>query len=227
MVDADPQGNLTLLSDIEAGKLPRTFVHVWDEYINTQTKTLKSVIKPAPNLPLVSIVPTNLALSQIELKLVTAFNRERVLKSLLQPELENYDYIIIDTAPGSGLIAVNAMVASDYVIAPAEATPFGVEGIALLNQNIGFIRNNELNPNLKMLGVLVNKVGRTSVNRQFLEAIKENGDIPVFDTFIKQSVDFTQAEAMHRSVVQLYPKNASAESFRNLAKEVEAKTNGE
>ena len=93
------------------------------------------------------IVPSHIDLVGAEIEMLNMKDREKVLKGLLQPIRDEYDYILIDCSPSLGLITVNALTAADSVIIPVQCEYFALEGISKLLNTIKIIKS-KLNPKI-------------------------------------------------------------------------------
>lgn len=162
LVDVDPQASLTQaagvdtdqgsLADVLGGAIPGRL-------------TLREIIQPLA--PGVDLVPAALDLANCELGLVSRLGREAVLKKALA-SLKDYDLAILDCGPSIALLAVNALVAADAVIAPVVPDALGLRGLALFLSSLESIRS-ELNPSLQLLGVVVCMYdGRLTLHREAL-----------------------------------------------------------
>ena len=100
------------------------------------------------------VIPSHIDLVGAEIEMLNLENRERILKQLLTPLKESYDYILIDCSPSLGLITVNALTAADSVIIPVQCEYFALEGISKLLNTIKIIKS-KLNPSLEIEGFLM------------------------------------------------------------------------
>jgi AAA domain len=73
----------------------------------------------------VDVIPAARALAGVEMSLVGELGRERFLHAALEPVLDAYEQVVIDTPPNLGLLTVNALVCADRVIAPVSAEDEG------------------------------------------------------------------------------------------------------
>ena len=159
LVDLDPQGSLT----VAAGVIDADAIHlsIGDLLMaraqGAPQDVARAIIKTPTGLDL---VPGNGMLSAAELTLATAMARESALLSTLKPALQRYDYILIDCLPSLGLIAINALRASDGVVIPVQADFLAVQGLAQILETIGAVRE-QLNPALAVYGVLLTMVNNT------------------------------------------------------------------
>jgi chromosome partitioning protein len=169
----------------------------------------------------VDLVPGNGMLSAAELTLATAMARESALLATLRPALERYDYILIDCLPSLGLIAINALRASDGVVIPVQADFLAVQGLAQILETIGAVRE-QLNPDLSVYGVLLTMVDmKNSHSQRVVATVRHSlmGQVLVFETQIATHVAYKEAAETGRSVLESH-SGTPAESYRRLAREV-------
>ena len=127
IVDFDPQANATSAVGIEPG----TFTHSIYEVILGQAAMTDSIIKT--KWEGLSIAPATIDLSGAEIELVSAFNRERYLKTAIKDIIDSYDYVFIDCPPSIGLLTVNALTAADEVLVPIQCEYLALEGLSLIH----------------------------------------------------------------------------------------------
>jgi len=159
LLDMDPQSNSTYSLTGELSELPDgTLYEVLKEH---PTKTLREVIK-ATRHPNLYVASGSLWLSSTEIELISATMREFVLKNALTEVLPYFHFVIIDTPPNLGLLTINAMVASTYLIVPTTLKLFGLVGIRILNRTLDVLRTKfgQFSITLPILGVLVTQVRR-------------------------------------------------------------------
>lgn len=114
---------------------------------------------------------------------------------------------------------MNILCASDKMIIPVEASPWGLFGLANMFEFLNGAE--EIAPDLKLLGVAITKVDeRKNYFRQTLETLQEVKDVKVFDNYIHvdSSIEWAQDDS---SPVLVYKKSSrSAKEYYELAKEV-------
>ena len=222
LVDWDPQGSLTISFGINPENLKLTVYDALSSVIrNTNSLTLRDIALHTTN-PAIDIVPANIELSQAQLDLVNAANREQVLKAMLQPVRREYDFILVDCLPSLGLLTINALSAADSVLIPLQADFLAMKGLALLLTTIIRVQE-KINPCLEILGILFTMTNpRTLHSREVIEVTKRAfGDkIRVFDTTIPVSVRFKEAPAAGMSIMTYAPKSDGDEAYRLLTEEV-------
>ena len=97
------------------------------------------------------LIPSSTLMSSIEYELFTKWQREYILKKGLKKirESEVYDYILIDAPPTLGGWVMNILCASDYVILPVEASPWGLFGLGNMFEFLDSVE--EIAPDLKQI----------------------------------------------------------------------------
>ena len=221
LVDGDMQLNLSLsfLDEEEVLALASGGKNLYTAV--TQEKELSEFIIPSGQEN-IDLIPSSTLMSQIEMDLFPKWQREFILSKLLSGIKESgvYDYILIDAPPTLGGWVMNILIASDYVVVPVEATPWGLFGLANMFEFIGKIR--QMAPGLSILGVLITKVDeRKNYYHQTAQTLRELEDIRVFDNVIHVDSAIEWAQDASSTVV-VYKRSArSAKEYLNLAKEVD------
>ncbi|MCM1427507.1 MAG: AAA family ATPase [Eubacterium sp.] len=166
------------------------------------------------------LIPSSILMSQVEYELFTMMQRELVLKKCLQgiKEAGNYDYILIDAPPTLGTWVINILCASDYVIVPVEASPWGFFGLANM---FDFLNNIQDMTDARIMGVLITKVDeRKNYYRQAREILADYKEIHVFDSFIHVDSAVEWAQDASKPVAAYKKSARSATEFKKLTEEV-------
>jgi len=222
LIDWDPQASLTVSFGFNPDSLKLTVYDVLTSAIrNNNRYSLRDVLLKTDN-PRIDLAPANIELSQAQLDLVNAFSRELILKDMLQPVRQAYDYILVDCLPSLGLLTINALSAADSVLIPLQSDYLAMKGLALLLSIIIHVQE-KLNPSLKILGILFTMTNpRTLHSREVIEVTRRafGNRIKVFDTTIPVSVRFKEAPAAGMSILTYAPSSEGAEAYRSFTKEV-------
>ncbi|GAI16323.1 unnamed protein product, partial [marine sediment metagenome] len=222
LIDWDPQASLTITLGFNPDNLERTGYDVLASTIkNNRSPSIHDVIVQTSN-PNIDLVPANIELSQAQLDLVGAFTRELMLKEMIKPVREYYDFILVDCLPSLGLLTINALSASDKIIIPVQADFLAMKGLAALLSTIIRVKD-RINPALEISGILFTMTNsRTLHSKEVIEVTRRAfGDkIRVFDTVIPSSVRFKEAPVVGKSILTYAPKSAGADAYRVLIKEV-------
>ncbi len=222
LIDWDPQASLTITMGFNPDNLKRTGYDVLASTIkNNGNTSIHDVIVQTSN-PNIDLVPANSELSQAQLDLVGAFTRELMLKEMIQPVRQRYDFILVDCLPSLGLLTINALSAADKIIIPLQADFLAMKGLTLLLSTIIRVRD-RINPALEISGILFTMTNsRTLHSKEVIEVTKRafGNRIRVFDAIIPSSVRFKEAPAAAKSILTYAPKSDGANAYRLFTKEV-------
>lgn len=217
LIDIDPQANASSglgvnLNEVE-GSIYECIIDNTDIHEAIYTTDIEGL----------DIVPSHINLVGAEIEMLNLKNREKVLKKILEPVKDEYDYILIDCSPSLGLITVNALTASDSVIVPVQCEYFALEGIAKLLNTIKIIKT-KLNPDLEIEGFLLTMYdSRLRLANQIYDEVKRHFQELVFKTVVQRNVKLSESPS-HGLPVILYDANsAGSKNHLALAKEIIAK----
>lgn len=217
LIDTDPQSNTTrvfLHSDVEV-PLEKSLYNVIINF-----SPLTSVIRRT-NSNNLSFVPAHIRLSGIDLELAQAIdNRSERLKRALEAVKDKFDYIIIDTPPSLGILAINSFVASDKLLVPVSTGFFALTGLVQLQETIDRVRQTQLNSSLSILGVLCTFSDHTNVSKDVEKQLREYFGKLVFKTVIPKNISLEEAHSNHSHVFDYSPNSRGALAYKELVKEV-------
>lgn len=214
LIDIDPQGNssLTFLD-------PREVEYSIYELLTDPSIPPEAVIKHT-RLGGLDILPSRISLAKFESKLIGEFDAPFRLKDRLEPLHPNYDFILIDTPPTLGLITVNALVASDYLIIPIQSSYFALEGTDDLLETVEKVKARP-NPKLQVLGIVITLHDkRTTLARDIFEQIKQVFGEKVFTTVISRSIRLEESPAYKETIFTFAPQSSGAVEYSSLCEEV-------
>jgi chromosome partitioning protein len=145
-----------------------------------------------------------------------------ILKKCLQSVKESgeYDYILVDAPPTLGGWVMNILVASDGLIIPVEASPWGLFGLANMFEFLTAVQ--QISPELELLGIAVTKVDtRKNYFKQTMETLRELEDVNVFENYIRVDSSIEWAQDNSVPVVAYKKSSRSAKEYLELTKEIE------
>jgi chromosome partitioning protein len=185
-VDLDPQGNLSDYFDVAPDAQPTI-----GDVLGGRASAAEAIHD--------DVIPANLSLAEAELALGGKMGRELTLRrALAKLPQDSYELIFVDCPPSLGLLTVNALVAADYALITAEAQYFALQGVEQALEVIELARDT-LNPELELLGVLLNLADmRTVHSREALASLREQLGAKVLDTVVRSSIAY--AESAERAV---------------------------
>ena len=211
LIDIDPQANLTM--------------HLYGEAADGEHTIYGAMLGRYP-LPVTEILPgldmviSTLDLSGVEIDLQNEPGREYILRELLTPVVNDYDYILIDCPPSIGLITVFALSTSTHTIIPVEAGTFALVGMTKLFDIIDKVKS-RLNKKLSSYRILIIKYdGRKTIQREIAEHIRKKYGNKVFRTVVNSNVALEEATMAKKSVFDVAPKSPGAENYINICKEI-------
>ena len=223
LVDADPQGSLTRSCRIiDPDGLDTTLSELMAYEMTGDEKDFVFKNDAITSFENVYLIPSNISLSGTETALFNCMSRESVLKRTIEPLRQRFDFILIDCMPSLGMMTINSLVAADSVIIPCEPSYLSVKGLDLLLHSIAKVKR-QINPNLKIDGVLLTMVdSRTNNARDISAALREamGININVFNIEIPHSVRATECPNAGESIFTHDPRGKVADAYANLAKEV-------
>ncbi|MCI0487495.1 MAG: ParA family protein [Blastocatellia bacterium] len=214
LIDLDPQGNSSL-SFLDHN----TIEHSIYELLTDSQVAFEYVVKQT-SIPNLYILPSRISLAKFESKLIGEFDAPFRLKDRIEGVVKDYEYVLIDTPPTLGLITVNALVASDYLIIPIQPSYFALEGTDDLLETVEKVKARP-NPNLQVLGVVITLHDkRTTLAKDIHEQIRRVFGAKVFETVISKSVRLEESPAYKETIFTFAPASSGALEYSSLCEEV-------
>lgn len=209
IVDGDPQANLTFSIGVDFTELEYTLRELMQSIIDFEfePEDTKNVIVETQYG--IDLLPASIYMADLELKLITATQREFIIKKALASVKDKYDYIFIDCPPTLGLFLVNYLTAADEALIPVSCDTLGSIGMGQLIQSINAIQKST-NPDLKICGALFTLYQRTKDANEVVNAVRNSfgKHITIFETMIPSSTEAKKAVS-HRMPINVYNKNCS------------------
>ena len=219
LVDADPQANSTTGVGFDLHNVTHSLYDCMVNDANAKDLILKTDI---PNLDL---IPSHIDLVGAEIEMINYPNRENVLKKILEPIRDAYDFIVIDCSPSLGLITVNALVAADSVVVPVQTEFFALEGLGKLLNTIKIVQN-RLNPELQIEGILMTMYdARLRLSNQVVAEVRRHFEEMVFNSIIHRNTRLSEAPSFGKPVILYDAESKGSVNYLNLAKEILQKNN--
>ncbi len=214
LVDADPQANSTTGVGFDLHNVTNSLYDCMVNNAKAEDVILKS------DMPFLDILPSHIDLVGAEIEMINYPNRENVLKNVLEPIRDKYDFIVIDCSPSLGLITVNSLVAADSVIVPVQCEFFALEGLGKLLNTVKIVQN-RLNPELQIEGILMTMYdGRLRLCNQVVSEVRRHFDDIVFATIIHRNTRLSEAPSVGKPVILYDAESKGAVNYLNLAKEI-------
>ncbi|KAA5539033.1 ParA family protein [Adhaeribacter rhizoryzae] len=214
LVDLDAQANLTLTVGIRT-----------DESLNisdalTDGCKITDIIHKVNG---VDVINSGRTLIEREHTISNSITGAVKLKSLLKKIKDKYDYILIDCPPSLGIYTVSALVACDSVYIPMVAEPYAWDGLSRLLETISIIKEEEINPNIKLGGLFFtnnSKNAQTILGKTIISEAKEQLGEKVLKTTIRTNVSLNESIAVKQNIYDYAPESNGAKDYMKLAKEI-------
>jgi len=215
VIDSDPQGNATSGFGIrkESGA-----PSIYDCLINEAP--IDSAIRSKVHFPYLDVVPASRDLAGAEVELIRWPNRERVLRRVIQPIREDYEYILIDSPPSLGLLTLNALVAADTVLIPIQCEFYALEGLSQLLNTVRIVQR-KVNAELGIEGVLLTMYdSRLNLSKQVVSEAQEYFGPKVFRTMIPRNIRLAEAPSFGTPIALYDVLSSGARGYLSLAREI-------
>lgn len=214
LVDMDPQAN----ASSGLGVLPHEVeTSIYQLLLGEGDPRIAIVESPLESLWL---LPSSIDLVGAEIELINKPKREYILKRLLKPIREEYDYIIIDTPPSLSLLTINALSAADTVLIPIQTEYYALEGVSQLLNTIELVKR-YFNDNLRLEGVVLTMYdSRLNLANSVVDEVQDHFQGQVFETIVRRNVSLGEAPSYGVPVIMHSARSRGASSYLDLAGEV-------
>ena len=214
VVDADPQANASSGMGVD---IQQVDVSVYDCIVGGVDPHEAIFTSDIEGL---DVLPSHIDLVGAEIEMLNLSDREKVIKNMLAPIRDEYDFILIDCSPSLGLITVNSLTAANSVIIPVQCEYFALEGISTLLNTIKIIKN-KLNPALEIEGFLLTMYdSRLRLANQIYDEVKRHFQELVFKTVIQRNVKLSEAPSHGLPVILSDADSTGAKNHLALAQEI-------
>jgi chromosome partitioning protein len=220
LIDIDPQANATSGLGVDRTSVETS---IYDVLVLGRSLEEARLHTATPGL---DIVPSDIALAGSEIELVDLARRERRLQYALESLAPDDDYVLIDSPPSLGLLAVNAVVAADALLIPIQCEFFALEGLGLLMHTLALLRR-ELNPTLRVAGIVMTLFdARLALAHQVVDEVRERFGEQLLTPLIPRNVRLSEAPS-HGMPITLYdPTCRGAIAYRQLSANLDARVHG-
>ena len=215
LVDLDPQGNATSGFGIAKKTLEITTYDVIMSSVRPQEAVIQTECKN------VSIIPATAQLAEAEMHLLSVEQRNHQLKKALLQIKDEYDIILVDCLPSLGVLAVNALVASDKFIVPMQCEHYTLQELAQLLSTVKKVKKTA-NKSLTLMGIVFTMLDKRLLqSNEIMRDIKRNfPPSSIFNTVIPRNVRISEAPSHGMPVIYYDKSSKGAESYMKLAGEI-------
>ena len=218
IVDIDPQGNATSGLGVQVREAQPT---IYDVLIGRSSA--ESAVVEGVHFPFLDLVPSTRDLVGAEIELVSAPNRETILRRALETVREQDDFVLIDCPPSLGLLTLNTLTAADAVLIPIQCEFYALEGLSQLLSTVRLVQRG-LNLALDIEGVLLTMYDRRlNLSRQVASEAREYFGAKVYRSAIPRNVRLAEAPSFGQPIVLYDVVSNGAQAYLSLAREVIAR----
>ncbi|HMB08287.1 MAG TPA: ParA family protein [Isosphaeraceae bacterium] len=214
VIDADPQGNATLVFLRGRPAEAPTLYHVL-----TGTADATEAIR-GTGTPGLDLLPADDRLADANITLASELARERRLRTALRGVGESYDVVVIDTSPQRTLINVNVLNYATEVYCPVDPGIFSIAGLVKLQGVIADVAKFLDNAALRLAGLVLTRTQRDNLTRDVEAQIRETFGPLVCKTAIPASTKIGEAHARYLAVLDYARLSPAARAYEALTKEI-------
>ena len=220
LIDADMQMNLTLqfFDDEQSLEMAKSQKNIYVGIVEQRDLTDFARATEYENLDL---IPSSTLMSGIEFQLFTKWQREFILREGLKriKESGKYDYILIDAPPTLGCWAMNIMCASDFLVIPVEASPWGLFGLANMFEFYEQVK--KISPSLDLMGIAITKASeRKNYFKQTIETLSSLENVRLFESIIRVDSNIEWSQDNSKPVMVYKKSSRAAGEYMEMAKEI-------
>ena len=212
LVDADPQGDLSSYLGYTGAANSATLSDLMESVISDE---------PVPEVVMhheeqVDFIPSDIGLSDMEVRLVNVMAHERIMTQALEPFKDKYDYCLIDCMPSLGILTVASLVAADRVLIPVQAQHFALKGVVSLFKSINQITR-RIKPELEIDGIVLTMVDRrTNLSKDVCAALRNSYGyaLKIYRTEIPISTRTAESASSAHSVLSYDASGAASVAYK-------------
>jgi len=214
ILDLDPQGSISVNFHLDE--------------INFEYGLYEIIVKKMPlalaitdiGLDNLEIVPSNIKNEEEEIEYFTHMLQFRIIKSVLAPVADDYDYILLDCPPSLGSVTMNALVAADSILVPVQSEYFSLNALGKFLRSVRNIGKNH-NPNLKFKGILITMVDRRlKKSREIVSELQSGFKEILFESIIPRNSKLAEAPAIGKPVALVDLSSKGSVHYFKLAEEI-------
>ena len=218
LIDLDPQSNLSTLCQAVTDAQKKDVVTMLEILI--EENSIAEGIQHKANF---DIIPASMFLASIDGRLPDQISRPYKLAEAIKPISKQYDYIIVDTPPALGTLTVNAIIAADYVLIPAQADILSLQGVSQLHSTMQAARKHA-NKGLKIAGIILTRYnGRTNLSKDIallFQSAAGTMKTKVFESRIRENTALKEAQSKGMDIFTYDKKSNAAKDYEALIDEI-------
>jgi chromosome partitioning protein len=218
VIDSDPQANLTYSLNVPDDLELNLYSEYKKEIIGQKADLKGAIVVTRCGI---NLIPSSIELANAEMELVSKFAREQTMRNrMLKPIINDYDFILIDCPPSFGMLTVNALVASDYILIPLQGEFLPKKGVESFLKLLGTMKE-ILGVRPKLAGFLLTKYSpRKKLNSEIKDWLEENFHEKLFKTFIHTDIRVAMAQKKGEDIFTYAIHSRAATDYERFADEL-------
>jgi len=214
LVDLDSQGHATKCVGYEGEEQPHTLYDVLVRKLPLAEAVIRTPLEE------LSLLPSNLRMSTIDLALMPMAGREMKLRKAMEETEHDYDFVIFDAPPSFGLLNLNAIMASHDLFVPVLPDFLSFHGLKLLFETVAELEE-DLDHALDQIVIVLNAYNPTTkIARAAREALETHYGDYLARSVIRQCTKFAQASSEGVPIFAYDPTSKGAEDVQSLVDEI-------
>jgi chromosome partitioning protein len=215
LIDLDPQAGLSHSLGISDDLEPNIYHLLKRESAGEPALAEDAIVERYG----VDVLPSSFELASTELELVSVYGREHILSQILQRLNGKYDYVLLDCPPSIGMLTVNALVASRYLLMPLQAEYLSLKGAKSFLKYLNIV--SRLNNSIEVLGFVLTKYdARKTMTGEVEECLKqEYGSDKVFDSHIRNNIALAKAQQAGMDIFSFEKSSNGAADYFKVGEE--------
>ncbi len=206
MLDLDPQGSLTTYFQQNPDSVIGTAYDIFDQDERVEIRDT--------GFENLSIIGSSIGLANLEKRSETLKGKGLVVKSFVKQLAERFDYVVIDTPPALGMLMINALVASDRLIVPAQTDFLALKGLERMIKVLTMLSSSHVDLNYQILPTMFDK--RTNASKRTLMSLKNLYGARVSPVIIPIDTKFRDASRMGVPPSFLFPDSQGVKAYEKF-----------
>ena len=227
-VDLDSSASLTTSLGVDDSMYEHTICDVFNKLIAYEDIPEKFAIIHQNEK--IDLIPSEYNLREYDVKINAATDREYLLHAFIEEIKDDYDYILLDCPGGTGVLTTNALLAADELIIPTSANFLAIDAMQGMFRRISQIRKmnvrrygKEYATKPELIGILFSMIRlNTNQDKENMAILRETyaqNNVPIFETFIPLSVNFSYSDEAGESIFKYAENTASSSVFMDFVNE--------
>lgn len=213
LIDTDPHASLTSYLDYDSDVLDGTLFDLFEQ-TNPDASQVKKVILHT-RFHNISLMPASIALSTLDRTLGDRDGMGLILRRALQHLKDDYDVVLVDCPPVLGVMMVNALAASSWILVPVQTEFLALKGLERMIKTFEIMQHSSQLPfHYTIIPTMFDK--RTKASLQSLETVRELYGQRVWDSVIPIDTKFRDASHLHVPPSIYAPESRGSQAYLSL-----------